>query len=114
VATNESEGVKERIKTRLLEAVDEESLSRICQELKDKGEKPSSIDACVSELRKKKGQLKFASAGGDFHPIKIGKSETIPPEQALAHTRLQDSDYKLGFVDGMSDHHFLLPYLLWW
>lgn len=97
----ESAGVKERIKARLLEATDEESLRLIRQELKDQGEKPGSIDAVVSELRKK-GHLKFGGARGDFYPVKIGKSEIIPPEQALAHIRLQDGDYKLGFVDGMS------------
>jgi hypothetical protein len=54
----ESVGVKERIKGRLLEATSEDELKRIRQELKDQGEKPGSIDACVSELRKQ-GHLKF-------------------------------------------------------
>lgn len=33
--------------------------------------------------------------------MKIGTKEMIPPEQALRDIRLQDGDYKLGFVDGM-------------
>lgn len=33
--------------------------------------------------------------------MKIGAKDMIPPEQALRDIRLQDGDYKLGFVDGM-------------
>jgi len=33
--------------------------------------------------------------------MKIGAKDMIPPEQALREIRLQDGDYKLGFVDGM-------------
>ena len=33
--------------------------------------------------------------------MKIGAKDMIPPEQALQAIRLQDGDYKLGFVDGM-------------
>lgn len=55
---NDNQGVKDRIKTRLLEATGGDDLRRIRQELKDQGEKPGSVDACVSELRKQ-GHLKF-------------------------------------------------------
>lgn len=54
----DDKGVNERIRARVLEATDEESLSNIRQQLKEEGEKPGSIDAVVSELRKK-GRLKF-------------------------------------------------------
>ena len=33
--------------------------------------------------------------------MKIGAKDMIPPEQALREIRLQDGDYKLGFIDGM-------------
>ncbi|GAI50774.1 unnamed protein product, partial [marine sediment metagenome] len=33
--------------------------------------------------------------------MRIGSKEMIPPEQALRDIRLQDGDYKLGFIDGM-------------
>jgi len=56
--SNGDKGVNERIRERLLEAVDEESLSQIRRQLKDEGENPGTIDAVVSELRKK-GQLVF-------------------------------------------------------
>jgi len=98
--SNNDEGVRARITRRVLEATSEADLKLIRQELKEAGEKQGSIDAVVSELRKK-GHLKFDGAAGSFYPVKIGKSEIIPPEQALAHIRLQDGDYKLGFVDGM-------------
>lgn len=98
---NDNQGVKERIKGRLLQATGDDDLKQIRQELKDAGEKPGSIDACVSELRKK-GNLKFgATDTGSFYPIKVGKGEIIAPEAALQHIRLQDGDYKLGFIDGM-------------
>ena len=54
-------GVKERIKERLLSAADAESLMEIRQDLKDEGENPGSINACVSDLRKH-GQLRFEKA----------------------------------------------------
>ena len=36
-----------------------------------------------------------------YELMKIGSKDMIPPEQALRDIRLQDGDYKLGFVDGM-------------
>ena len=38
---------------------------------------------------------------GKHELMKIGAKELIPPEQALGGIRLQDGDYKLGFIDGM-------------
>lgn len=58
MGNNDEQGVRERIKARLLEATSESDLKGIRQQLKDAGEKSGSIDACVSELRKK-GHLKF-------------------------------------------------------
>jgi len=55
---NNEEGVKERIRRRLLEAADADDLTRIRQQLKEEDEKPGTIDAVVHELRKK-GLLKF-------------------------------------------------------
>ena len=55
---NNDTGIKERLRERLLEAVDDESLASIRQQLKGEGENPGSIDAVVSELRKK-GLLAF-------------------------------------------------------
>jgi hypothetical protein len=100
-SNNNDRGVRERITAAVLEATDEQSLREIRQRLKDEGLKEGSINAVISEL-KKKGLLKFGGGSGDFYPVKIGKSEIIPPEQALSHIRLQDGDYKLGFIDGMS------------
>jgi len=77
---NDNQGVKERIKARLLEATDEESLRLIRQELKDQGAKPGSIDACVSELRKQ-GHLKFSASSGRGGTLATRKTgESILPE----------------------------------
>jgi len=59
MGSNNEQGIKDRIKARLLEATSEDDLKRIRQELKEQGEKAGSIDACVSELRKQ-GLLKFS------------------------------------------------------
>ena len=38
---------------------------------------------------------------GKHELMKIGSKELIPPEQTLGSIKLQDGDYKLGFIDGM-------------
>lgn len=98
---NGEQGVVERIKARLLQATGEDELRQIRQELKDQGEKPGSVDACVSELRKK-GYLKFSKGTEGFYPVKVGKDDLIPPEVALRNFQLQDGDYRKGFTDGMA------------
>jgi len=80
VVTNESEGIKDRIKARLLEATSDDDLKRIRQELRDEGEKPGSIDACVSELRKQ-GHLKFSASSGRDGTLAVRKAgESVLPE----------------------------------
>jgi len=39
--------------------------------------------------------------GSPMLPVKLGKGDSIPIESELANIRLQDGEYKLGFVDGM-------------
>jgi hypothetical protein len=73
---NGEEGVKERIRRRILEATDADDLARIRQELKDEGEKPGTIDAVVHELRKK-GHLRFDEGKTTFSKMATGK-EIIP------------------------------------
>jgi hypothetical protein len=73
---NGEEGVKERIRRRILEAINADDLARIRQELKDEGEKPGTIDAVVHELRKK-GHLRFDEAKTGFPRMTTGK-EIIP------------------------------------
>lgn len=73
---NSEEGVKERIRRRILEATDADDLARIRQQLKDDGEKPGTIDAVVYELRKK-GHLRFDESKTGFPKMTTGK-EIIP------------------------------------
>lgn len=35
-------------------------------------------------------------------PAKLGGKDLVPPEHALQGIRLQDGDYKVGFIDGMA------------
>ena len=95
----ESMGVKERIKGRLLEATDEASLREIRRQLKDEGEKQGSIDACVSELRKL-GHLRFN--GTRASSTKSMSRDLIPTMQAFiedVHVP-RPVDGRDGFWDG--------------
>jgi len=74
------EGVKERIKRRLLEATDEESLRGIRRQLKDEGEKSGSVDACVHELRKQ-GHLQFDKSKSTS--TKLMPKDLVPTMQSF-------------------------------
>jgi len=76
-----SEGVKAKIKRRLLEATSAEELRRIRRELRNEGYNPNSIDVCISELRKK-GRLRFDTREMSSLPEVATKKqgETVLPE----------------------------------
>jgi len=85
MASEESQGVKDYIKERLLAATDEESLREIRKQLRDEGKKPGSVDACVFELRKQ-GHLRF----GNSHPASTAVVKAQPVERLIQETRLPD------------------------
>jgi len=90
-------GVNERIRLRVLEATDDESLSNIRQQLKEEGEKAGSIDAVVSELRKK-GYRKF---GGKSTAI----TKTLPVE-AIVDQMVMPVGVDGAFIAGMKYEAF--------
>jgi len=97
--SEENMGVKERIKSRLMEATDAESLRKIREELKAEGEKQGSIDACVSDLRKQ-GHLRFN--GTRASSTKSMPRDLIPTMQAFiedVHVP-RPVDGRDGFWDG--------------
>lgn len=101
---NNEPGVRERITARLLEATSEDELKRIRQDLKDQGEKPGSIDAIVSELRKK-GGLKFSASAGRNGSLTTRKTgESVLPEWVAGQIDLFDGSErdKHIFMSGMA------------
>lgn len=70
------EGIKERIRRRLLEATDADDLARIRQQLREEGEKPGTVDAVVHELRKR-GLLKFDESKPG--PARPGTAKELVP-----------------------------------
>ena len=50
---------------------------------------------------KEKGNDKTPKGKPGHDLMKIGSKDIIPPEETFREIRLQDGDYKLGFIDGM-------------
>ncbi|MBA7506507.1 hypothetical protein ES706_05198 [subsurface metagenome] len=102
---NNDKGKREAIKERLWGLTEEEDIQNERAELIKEYDR-STVDHVIGEMRKrgdlpeKPGKSLTRTQGG-FYPIKVGKGEIIAPEAALRDIRLQDGDYKLGFVDGM-------------
>ena len=77
----------------------EEGLTQ--KQIEAKGYSPSLIRQRIRK-RLKAGKIQPGQAGkGNEGIVKLGPKDIIPPEQALRNIRLQDGDYKLGFIDGM-------------
>lgn len=94
------------IRDRLLAAKSEEDLKRIEEELVQEGKNPKTIAKVRNTLRKK-GLLKFSSSKSNklpelALPVAVGSKEIVLPETFLRGIRLQDGDYKDGFIDGMT------------
>lgn len=63
------------------------------------GYRESTVRQEARKMAKRNG--KPTNGAGVMLPVKLGKGDTIPIESELANIRLQDGEYKLGFVDGM-------------
>jgi hypothetical protein len=100
----EDESRTRYVERRLLEAKTAGDVERISMELEAEGIPQGTISSIKSQLNKK-GLLPQKDGSGALipkaFPIQIGAKDVIPPEAALEHIRLQDGDYKLGFIDGM-------------
>jgi hypothetical protein len=107
VAEN-NEGRKAYIRRRFLESVTPEDVDRIRHELiVDEDIPRSTVDTVKNEM-KKKGELPMAGDETSLvslkrqFPQRLGRYDVLTPEAVLQELRLQDGDYKVGFVDGIA------------
>jgi len=102
------EGRKEYVRRRFLEAVAPEDIERIRKELiVDEDIPRGTVDTVKNEM-KKRGELPVASTEASLvtlkrqFPQRLGRYDVLTPEAVLQELRLQDGDYKVGFVDGIA------------
>ncbi len=102
------EGRKEYVRRRFLEAVAPEDVERIRKELiVDEDIPRGTVDTVKNEM-KKRGELPVASTEASLvtlkrqFPQRLGRYDVLTPEAVLQELRLQDGDYKVGFVDGIA------------
>ena len=103
-----NEGRKAYIRRRFLESVAPEDVDRIRHELiVDEDIPRGTVDTVKNEM-KKKGELPMAGDETSLvsmkrqFPQRLGRYDVLTPEAVLQELRLQDGDYKVGFVDGIA------------
>ena len=103
-----NEGRKAYIRRRFLESVAPEDVDRIRHELiVDEDIPRGTVDTVKNEM-KKKGELPMAGDETSLvsmkrqFPQRLGRYDVLTPEAVLQELRLQDGDYKIGFVDGIA------------
>jgi len=107
VAEN-NEGRKVYIRRRFLESDTPEDVERIRHELVVDEDIPRSTVDTVKNEMKKKGELPGADSETSMvslkrqFPQRLGRYDVLTPEAVLQELRLQDGDYKVGFVDGIA------------
>lgn len=103
-----NEGRKAYIRRRFLESVTPEDVDRIRHELVVDEDIPRSTVDTVKNEMKKKGELPMAGDETSLvsmkrqFPQRLGRYDVLTPEAVLQELRLQDGDYKVGFVDGIA------------
>jgi hypothetical protein len=107
VAEN-NEGRKDYVRRRFLESVTPEDVDRIRNELiVDEDIPRGTVDTVKNEM-KKKGELPMVGDESSLvsmkrqFPQRLGRYDVLTPEAVLQELRLQDGDYKIGFVDGIA------------
>ncbi len=103
-----NEGRKEYVRRRFLEAVTPEDVDRIRKELiVDEDVPRGTVDTVKNEM-KKKSEIPVAGDESSLismkrqFPQRLGRYDVLTPEAVLQELRLQDGDYKIGFVDGIA------------
>ncbi len=71
------------------ERVPRGTVSSVKSEMKKNGDLPGNGDGSLSALRRQ-------------FPQRLGRYDVLTPEAVLEQLRLQDGDYKIGFVDGIA------------
>ena len=106
--TENDEGRMDHVRRRFAEAQTPEDVDRIRQELiADESIPRGTVDRVKNEM-KKNGELPQSNAGNSLismkrqFPQRLGRYDVLTPEAVLEQLRLQDGDYKIGFVDGIA------------
>ena len=105
---DELEGEEELTLGKQVDALLEQGYSQ--KEIREQGFSPSLVRQRVRKRNKRLGvpapeskneNGESAADNAPKFPQKIGSKDIIPIEVSLQNIRLQDGEYKLGFVDGM-------------
>jgi hypothetical protein len=102
------EGRMDYVRRRFAEAQSPDDVDRIRQELiADEDIPRGTVDRVKNEMRKS-GELPQSNAGNSLvtlkrqFPQRMGRYDVLTPEAVLQELRLQDGEYKVGFVDGIA------------
>ena len=98
------EGRTEYVRRRFGEAEGPEEVKRIREDLLREGIPRGTVDAVKAEMKKNGGLPEggtLTSLKKQF-PQRLGRYDVLTPEAVLQELRLQDGDYKVGFVDGIA------------
>jgi len=96
------------VKRRFAEAQTPEEVEQIEDELITDEKIPRGTVSRVKSDMKKSGELPQSNNGGSLasmkrqFPQRLGRYDVLTPEGVLEQLRLQDGDYKVGFVDGIA------------
>lgn len=107
MAENE-EGRLDYVRRRFSEAQSQEDIDRIERELIDSDKIPRGTVSRIKSDMKKNGELPPTDSNGSLislkrqFPQRMGRYDVLTPEAVLQELRLQDGDYKIGFVDGIA------------
>ncbi len=102
------EGRIDYVRRRLAEAQTPEDVERIEDELVADEKIPRGTVSRVKSDMRKSGELPQSNASGSLvsmkrqFPQRLGRYDVLTPEGVLEQLRLQDGDYKVGFVDGIA------------
>ncbi len=102
------ESRKDYVRRRFLEAATPEDVDRIRKELIVNEDIPRGTVDTVKNEMKKKGEIPVADSESSLvsmkrqFPQRLGRYDVLTPEAVLQELRLQDGDYKIGFVDGIA------------
>jgi hypothetical protein len=102
------EGRLDYVRRRLAEAQSNEEVEHIEQELVDVEKIPRGTVSRVKSDMRKNGELPTGDSSSSLvslkrqFPQRLGRYDVLTPEAVLQELRLQDGDYKIGFVDGIA------------
>ncbi len=104
----DGEGTKEYVRRRFEDAQTAVDVKRIEKELVEVDKIPRGTVSVVKNDMVKNGELPVDDAGMSLasmkrqFPVRMGRYDVLTPEAVLEQIRLQDGDYKIGFVDGIA------------